>query len=98
MIISSALSMTQLPNTSNDKLINIPGVGVSIAKDFFDLNIHTISGLIGQDPQKLYDDLAKLRGQRQDRCILYVFRCSVYYAEHDERDSELLKWWNWKDK
>lgn len=28
-----------------------------------------------------------------DRCMLYVFRCAVYY----EHDPELLKWWNWKD-
>ncbi|NMB56563.1 pathogenicity locus, partial [Candidatus Beckwithbacteria bacterium] len=32
----------------------------------------------------------------QDRCLLYVFRCAVYYAKGG-RDPEKLKWWNWKD-
>jgi hypothetical protein len=33
-----------------------------------------------------------------DRCLLYVFRCAVYFAEHTRHDPELLKWWNWKDR
>lgn len=28
----------------------------------------------------------------------HVFRCAVYYAEHEEHDPEKLKWWYWKDK
>jgi hypothetical protein len=31
-----------------------------------------------------------------DRCMLYVFRCAVYYAEGG-REPEKLRWWNWKD-
>ncbi|MFP4458563.1 MAG: helix-hairpin-helix domain-containing protein [Candidatus Zixiibacteriota bacterium] len=36
----------------------------------------------------------------QDRCLLYVFRCAVYFAEitEENRDIEMLKWWNWKNK
>jgi len=35
----------------------------------------------------------------QDRCLLYVFRCAVYYASTSPElyDIEKLKWWNWKD-
>ncbi|NJM89920.1 MAG: hypothetical protein HC847_25010 [Hydrococcus sp. RU_2_2] len=40
----------------------------------------------------------RLRGQHIDRCVLYVFRCAVYYASNSVREPELLKWWNWKDK
>ena len=38
------------------------------------------------------------KGYQDDRCVLYVFRCAVYYAEHEERDAEKCKWWYWKDK
>ena len=38
------------------------------------------------------------KGFTEDRCELYVFRCAVYYAEHEEHDPEKLKWWYWKDK
>ena len=33
----------------------IPGVGVRIAEDLWDLGFRKISGLRGKDPQKLYD-------------------------------------------
>jgi hypothetical protein len=32
-----------------------------------------------------------------DRCMLYVFRCAVYYATNKKHDPKLLKWWNWKE-
>jgi hypothetical protein len=53
-----------------------------------------------KDPQLLYDLSNKYAGVVQDRCLLYVFRCAVYYASTEEkkRDAEKLKWWNWKDR
>ena len=50
-----------------------------------------------KDPENLYMDSNKLVGKEQDRCLLYVFRCAVYFAEGG-RVPEKLKWWNWKDK
>ena len=44
----------------------------------------------------MYEALCEKRGH-QDRCLLYVFRCAVYFAERKRHDPELLKWWNWKD-
>jgi hypothetical protein len=35
---------------------------------------------------------------RQDPCVLYAFRCAVYYARTPRPRTELLKWWNWKDR
>lgn len=84
------------PQTNN--LQSIPGVGVSIARDLMDLNIQSVSELKGKDPQKLYDDLIVLRNEHQDRCVLYVFRCAVYFAETADPKARLLKWWNWKDE
>jgi hypothetical protein len=75
----------------------IPGVGPSIAQDFVDLGYSSIKELRGEDPEKIYLDLCRLRGAHIDRCALYVFRCAVYYASHSDHKSELLKWWNWSD-
>jgi hypothetical protein len=36
-------------------------------------------------------------GRHVDRCVLYTFRCAVYFASESKHDPELLKWWNWKD-
>jgi hypothetical protein len=78
----------------------IPGVGKSIAVDLWNIDIRSIDDLAGKSPEKLYEKSNKLAGMVQDRCLLYVFRCAVYYAETDEkyREAEKLKWWNWKEK
>ncbi len=78
-------------------LQRIPGIGPSLAQDLVDLGIKSVAALRGRDPQKLYDRLCKITGQHQDRCVLYTFRCAVYFASEPEHDPELLKWWNWKD-
>jgi hypothetical protein len=88
---------------TNDKLalkefMQIPGVGKSIAKDLLDLGYRSVSDLINQDPEKMYEKFCVLKGCRIDRCMLYVFRLSVYYASNTEHDPELVKWWNWKDR
>lgn len=81
-----------------DPLQAIPGVGPSIARDLRRLGIESVEQLCGRDPQKLYEQSNKLRGVRQDRCLLYVFRCAVYFASEPRPKSRLLKWWNWSDK
>ncbi|GFK92856.1 hypothetical protein NNJEOMEG_00684 [Fundidesulfovibrio magnetotacticus] len=83
-----------------EKLLRaVPGIGPSMARDLWDLGVRDMQGLAGSDPRELHDRLAALRGARQDRCVLYVFRCAVYFAATPpgERDPERLKWWNWKD-
>ena len=80
-------------------LRQIPGVGPSIAQDLIHIGIHSIDDLKGKDPHDLYALSNDYAGCIQDRCLLYVFRGAVYYAETapDHRDPEKLKWWNWKD-
>jgi hypothetical protein len=75
----------------------IPGVGKSVAEDLWNLGLRSVSDLKNQDPEDLYLRLCALQGTHIDRCMLYVFRCAVYYASNDSHDPELLKWWNWKD-
>jgi hypothetical protein len=81
------------------ELKTIPGVGKSLARDLYNIGIRSVNDLKGQDPEALYDLSNRFAGVVQDRCVLYVFRCAVYYAStpanHHEADK--LKWWNWKD-
>lgn len=83
---------------NSKELQTIPGVGPSIARDLIDLGYASVSSLKGADPESMYERLCDLRGQHIDRCVLYVFRCAVYFAGHRPHDQELLKWWNWKDR
>jgi hypothetical protein len=75
----------------------LPGVGVSIAEDLYALGIRRIDDLKGRDPQQLYEQSCALAGQHIDRCLLYVYRCAVYYASNTQHAPDRLKWWNWKD-
>lgn len=75
----------------------IPGVGKSIAKDLQMIGITSVDDLKNKNPEKLYQLSNRRSGAIQDRCLLYVFRCAVYFAKGG-RNPEKLKWWNWKDK
>ena len=79
-------------------LTEIPGVGDRIAAVMEALGIREISSLRGRDPEELYLRECAMKGYQEDRCALYVWRAAVYYADHETRDPEKLKWWYWKDK
>jgi hypothetical protein len=81
-----------------DELTEIPYVGGSIARDFRRIGITKIADLEGKNPEELYSQICADQGKQVDRCVLYVCRSSVYFAENKNPDPEKLKWWNWKDK
>jgi len=76
----------------------IPGVGKTISLDLWNMGFRAVQDLQNQDPEELYARLCIQQGAQVDRCMLYVFRCAVYYATNEVHDAELLKWWNWKDR
>ena len=76
----------------------IPGVGPSIAQDLVDLGYRSVYELRGENPGTMYKKLMELRNSHIDRCVLYVFRCAVYFASNADPNPDLLKWWNWKDR
>jgi len=76
----------------------IPGIGKSIALDLWNIGIRKISDLKGKNPQTLYNRSNKLAGVKQDPCLLYAFRCAVYFTSEKRLVKEKLNWWYWKDK
>lgn len=79
-------------------LEGVPGVGKKIARHLRDLGLCSAWDLKDRDPGELYLRLCARNGGHVDRCVLYVFRCAVYYASNERHEPELLKWWNWKDQ
>ncbi|RDD41686.1 hypothetical protein TrispH2_006146 [Trichoplax sp. H2] len=78
----------------------IPSIGKSLAEDMYNLDINSIEELKMHHPDQMY---AKLRAQAAApmcRCVLYAFRCAVYYASIpiQYHDKQLLKWSSWSDK
>ncbi|MFA5166304.1 MAG: helix-hairpin-helix domain-containing protein [Candidatus Paceibacterota bacterium] len=86
-----------MKDINSNNLQIIPGVGKSIAKDLQNIGIHSVADLKGRDADNLYELSNKYVGTVQDKCLLYVFREAIYFAEGG-RKPEKLKWWNWKDK
>ena len=79
-------------------LQEIPSVGPRIAGVMEQLGIRQVCDLPGRDPEELYRLECLMKGYQEDRCALYVWRAAVYYAEHELREPEKLKWWYWKDR
>lgn len=82
----------------NRDLKTIPGVGKNIKQHLLHIGIKAINDLKGKDPEELFLKDCLFQGVQVDRCVLYVFRLAVYYAEHEIHEPEKLKWWYWKDQ
>ena len=78
-------------------LERIPGVAPRTARSMEDIGIHSVEDLRGRDPEELYRLDCLKKGFQEDRCALYVYRTAVYFAEHEDQDTEKLRWWCWKD-
>lgn len=79
-------------------LKTIPGIGENMELHLNNIGIHCVADLVGRDPEELYHLDCLKKGFQEDRCVLYVFRCAVYFAEHEQHEPEKLRWWYWKDK
>ncbi len=80
-------------------LKQIPGVGMAVANYLWDIGITSVKQLRGKKPETLYRLSNEHTGAVPDPCLLYTFRCAVYYAETENelRDPVKLKWWYWKN-
>jgi hypothetical protein len=79
-------------------LQEIPGVGSSIEKDLQELGYFSVADLKKADPEEMYERSCRIQKLRIDRCLLYVYRCAVKYANMTDKKRENLKWWDFKDK
>ena len=75
----------------------IPGVGPNMARHLERIGCPTLDSLKGQDPEELYRRDCLSQGCQVDRCVLYVYRLAVHYAEHGSCPPDRQNWWDWKD-
>lgn len=79
------------------ELRQIPGIGKACSYDLWNIGIRKISDLKNKNPMALYEKLNILTGVKHDVCMLYTFRCAVYFASTQKPNPKKLKWWYWKD-
>ncbi|MEO8447777.1 MAG: helix-hairpin-helix domain-containing protein [bacterium] len=80
------------------ELQKIPSIGKACSEDLWNIGIRSISDLKNKNPQMLYKKLNSITGLTHDICMLYIFRCAVYFASEKKHGKEKLNWWYWKDK
>ena len=78
-------------------LQTIPGMGPAMEADLLALGYSSVPDLRGQDPEEMYRRSCAIQGCTLDRCVLYVYRCAVYFAETERPEPEKCRWWYWKD-
>ena len=81
--------------TRERKLRDLVSVGAKTCEDFELLGVRTVAQLAERDPEKLYRDLQRKTGQRQDPCVLDVFRAAVEQARNPRLPLEKCQWWYW---
>ncbi len=64
-------------------------------RDFELLGVHTVVELARRNPEKLYEQLCQVTGQRHDICCLDVFRAAVAQARNPRLPAAQRQWWYW---
>jgi hypothetical protein len=80
------------------RLQTVPGIGKACSLDLWNIGLRSLGDLVGKNPSLLYEKLNRITGVKHDICMLYTFRCAVYYATEKKHDKKKLNWWYWKDK
>jgi hypothetical protein len=76
----------------------IPGIGKACSLDLWNIGVRSIADLANKNPNTLYASLNAQTGIKHDVCMLYTFRCAVYFATERNHEKKKLNWWYWKDK
>lgn len=80
-----------------DPLVDLPGIGPRMAASLRALGVERPADLVGRDPEEMFRIIREIAPEFSDPCVLYVFRCAVWCAEHPENtDQDRRKWWKWK--
>ena len=77
------------------KLRDLCGIGKAMLVDFDKLGVKSVPQLARQNPDRLYARLNRLTGQKQDICVLDVFRAAVAQAKDPNLPKAHRNWWYW---
>jgi len=75
------------------QLSDLVSVGPAMVKDLHLLGIRTVPQLARRNPEKLYEQLCAVTGQRHDICCLDVFRAAVAQARNPRLPAARCNWW-----
>ena len=80
------------------ELSDLISIGPAMLRDFEMLGIGSVKQLARQDPRRMYENLSRKTGQRQDPCVLDTFCAAVAQARNPRLPAEQCQWWYWSRK
>ena len=81
--------------TEQRQLKDLSSVGPATLADFALLKIGSVAELRRRSPQRMYDQLCRLKRQRLDPCCLDVLVAAVAQARDPDLPIEQRQWWYW---
>lgn len=76
------------------RLADLTGIGPAMLRDLQTLKISSVRQLARRNPQRMYRELCRLKGQ-QDICCLDVFTTAIAQARNPDLPIEQCQWWFW---
>jgi predicted RecB family nuclease len=80
------------------QLGDLISVGPAMVRDFQMLGIRSVAELAQRNPQRMYEKLGRILGQRQDPCVLDTFCAAVAQARNPRLPVAQCQWWWWSRK
>ena len=84
--------------TTTRQLGDLISIGPKMLGDFELLGIRSVSQLRKQEPKRMYEELNRRTGRRQDPCVLDTFCAAVAQARDPRLPAEQCQWWYWSRK
>ena len=81
--------------TEARRLPDLVSIGPAMLRDLKLLRIRSVAQLARKNPRRMYRDLCRLTGQKQDICCLDVFTAAVAQARNPQLPIEQCQWWYW---
>lgn len=81
--------------TDTRQLKVLVSIGPAMLEDFELLGVQTVAQLRRRNPERMYRELCRHRGQRIDPCCLDTFVAAVAQARDPNLPIEQRQWWYW---
>ena len=75
------------------RLRDLWSVGPAMERDLKSLGVHEVAQLARRSPERLYRQLERTTGKKQDPCVLDTFRAAVAQALDPNLPTEKCVWW-----
>ncbi|MDB2499274.1 hypothetical protein N9X40_00295 [bacterium] len=82
----------------NSRLMQIPKMDITSARDLLDIGFTDIFELEGRSPETLFEAIKKLKPEVEPRRLWYI-RMAVYFAENKTNlDGKKMSPWAWSEE